>query len=94
MDRRTQLRSLEHQLDLANRAVRLVIDDVTVERLRRFAHGVERQLADVKAALAEEETRARAHELWQEAGCPPGRDLEFWVRAERERDMKRLRELA
>jgi DUF2934 family protein len=93
MDRRTQLRSLEHQLDLANRAVRLVIDDVTVERLRRFAHDVECQLADARAALAEEETRARAHELWREAGCPPGRDLEFWLRAERERDMKRLREL-
>lgn len=24
-----------------------------------------------------------ASKLWQEADCPPGRDLEFWLKAER-----------
>ncbi len=26
----------------------------------------------------------RAYELWLEEGCPPGRDLEHWIKAERE----------
>lgn len=25
--------------------------------------------------------RKRAYELWEEAGCPEGRDIEFWERA-------------
>lgn len=28
--------------------------------------------------------RRRAHELWEEAGRPPDRDLEFWQKAEAE----------
>lgn len=32
----------------------------------------------------EEQIRQRAHELWEEAGRPDGRDQEFWRRAERE----------
>ncbi|MGL3109182.1 DUF2934 domain-containing protein [Bradyrhizobium sp. BR 1432] len=34
--------------------------------------------------ILEEETRRRAHELWENEGRPEGRDLEFWLRAERE----------
>jgi hypothetical protein len=26
----------------------------------------------------------RAHELWEAEGCPEGRELEFWLQAERE----------
>jgi hypothetical protein len=26
----------------------------------------------------------RAHEIWIERGCPEGRDVEFWLAAERE----------
>src|SRR4051812_10349833 len=32
----------------------------------------------------DEQIRRRAHELWEEAGRPEGRELEFWHRAERE----------
>lgn len=32
----------------------------------------------------EERVRQRAEQLWDEAGRPPGRDEEFWHRAERE----------
>ena len=32
----------------------------------------------------EERTRKRAHELWEEAGRPHGRDQEFWYQAELE----------
>ena len=32
----------------------------------------------------EKRIRERAHQLWEEAGCPEGRDQEFWERAEQE----------
>jgi hypothetical protein len=32
----------------------------------------------------EEEIRSRAHELWEQAGKPEGRDEEFWHLAEQE----------
>ena len=32
----------------------------------------------------QEATRERAHELWQQAGCPEGRSDEFWFAAERQ----------
>jgi len=31
----------------------------------------------------EQQVRERAHRLWEEAGCPQGRDDEFWHEAER-----------
>jgi hypothetical protein len=32
----------------------------------------------------EEQIRARAHELWEKAGKPEGREDEFWRQAEKE----------
>lgn len=32
----------------------------------------------------DEQIRARAHQLWEEAGCPDGQAEDFWHRAERE----------
>ena len=31
-----------------------------------------------------EQVRRRAYELWQEAGSPTDREMEFWLQAERE----------
>lgn len=31
-----------------------------------------------------EDIRARAHQLWEQAGRPEGREEEFWHKAERE----------
>jgi hypothetical protein len=31
-----------------------------------------------------EQVRRRAYELWQEAGSPADREMEFWLQAERE----------
>ena len=31
-----------------------------------------------------ERIRQRAHEMWQEAGSPPDRELDFWLKAEAE----------
>ena len=36
------------------------------------------------AEPTEEQIRARAHELWEKAGQPEGRDKEFWELAEQE----------
>ena len=40
--------------------------------------------------IQHEEIAARSRELWQRAGSPDGRDLEFWLGAEAE--LKRERE--
>jgi hypothetical protein len=32
----------------------------------------------------EEQIRCRAHELWEQAGKPEGREMDFWLQAERE----------
>jgi hypothetical protein len=50
-------------------------------RYTRIADALERrrQRADLKDRI-----RARAHEIWKEQGCPPGRDLDHWLAAERE----------
>jgi hypothetical protein len=45
------------------------------------------ELRDRARALAhpdEDNIRRRAREIWEENGKPVGRDLEFWLRAERE----------
>jgi len=38
----------------------------------------------VVANLPEEDIRERAHELWEAAGRPEGREEEFWLEAERQ----------
>ena len=43
----------------------------------------------------DDKLRERAHQLWEQAGRPEGRQDEFWYRAERElREMEQLRERA
>lgn len=41
-------------------------------------------------SIQHEQIAARSHELWQKAGSPDGRDLEFWLGAEAE--LRRERE--
>ena len=36
------------------------------------------------AKPTDEQIRQRAHQLWEQAGCPDDRDEEFWHEAERE----------
>ncbi|MGY4502002.1 hypothetical protein ACVWYH_005959 [Bradyrhizobium sp. GM24.11] len=84
MDYLPELRRLEHQLELAHRAVSLISDGATVERLEAFAREISVRLRRLKATSLEAETRKRAYELWENAGRPEGRDLEFWLRAESE----------
>jgi hypothetical protein len=36
------------------------------------------------SAIDQDKVRARAFEIWQAEGCPEGRDMEHWIRAEAE----------
>jgi hypothetical protein len=84
MDYLPEFQRLDHQLELALRAISRIGDRETVQRLQEFAREIGERLRILKAARLEEETKRRAHELWEEAGRPEGRDLEFWLGAERE----------
>jgi hypothetical protein len=43
----------------------------------------------------DDQIRTRAHQLWEHAGRPDGREHEFWHQAEQElREMEDLREIA
>ncbi|MGY8635809.1 DUF2934 domain-containing protein [Bradyrhizobium sp. 14AA] len=64
--------------------MRRITDRETVQRLQAFAHEIGDSLRRLQAAAREEAIRRRAYDLWQSGGRPQGRDLEFWLSAERE----------
>jgi hypothetical protein len=78
-------RKLQHQVELAERAASVVSDQNTAQRLRAFAEDARKILQrQLTAMRRKREVRARAYELWDQAGRPSGRDQEFWFRAEDE----------
>jgi len=59
------------------------VGDNDQQRISAFAE----ELKDRARTLAtpnENQIRIRAREIWEENGCPSGRDEEFWLQAERE----------
>jgi hypothetical protein len=74
-------KKLEHQIELATRAAAYIADESTASRLKRFADQLRQKLFRPSRSR---QIRARAYELWEKAGRPAGRDLEFWLEAERE----------
>jgi Protein of unknown function (DUF2934) len=84
MDHRDELQKLHHQLELANRAIPMIGDPATVQRLERLAEEIKAKFDDLQGAVKREAIGRRAFELWHKAGRPKGRDLEFWLRAEGE----------
>lgn len=74
-------RKIEHQIDLATRAAALASDRTTVQRFRTFAEELRQKLRQM---VRHPKVRSRAYELWEEAGRPLHRDLEFWIEAERQ----------
>ncbi|WP_342738993.1 DUF2934 domain-containing protein [Bradyrhizobium sp. B117] len=78
MDERAKL---EHQIELATKAAAYIRDESTVSRLRRFANELRQRLFPF---TRDQQIKMRAHELWEHAGRPAGRDLDFWLEAERE----------
>lgn len=86
-------KKIEHQIELATRAASLVKDESTVQRFRTFADELKQKLLRM---MRRGKVRARAYELWEQAGRPTDRDVEFWLEAERqieeEREQRRLSE--
>ena len=72
---------LEHQMELATRAAACIADETTAARFRRFADELRQRLF---SSSLHRQISARAFELWNQAGRPIGRDLDFWLAAERE----------
>lgn len=72
---------IEHQIELATRAAALVKDETTIQRFRSFAEELKRKLRRI---MRRGKVRARAYELWEQAGRPADRDLDFWLEAERQ----------
>jgi hypothetical protein len=62
-----------------------ITDQTTYQRLKAFVEELRDRLQRRLAARRpKQEITARAHELWEQHGRPTGRDLEFWLQAERE----------
>jgi hypothetical protein len=79
MDRERE--KIQHQLELATRVAGSINDETTVQRLRSFADELQQKL---RWLMRRPQIKARAYELWEEAGRPAERDVEFWLEAERQ----------
>jgi len=85
MDQRDGPEELERKIELASRISASINDQTTIERLRRWVEDLRQRLRERLAARrTRQEIEARARELWEQNGCPAGRDLEFWLQAEAE----------
>ena len=83
MNRKQVVGDLLAKADKYRNLARWVTDRLTIQRI--FALSVElKQRARALARPDENEIRKRAREIWEENGRPAGRDLEFWLQAERE----------
>jgi hypothetical protein len=83
MNRKQIVADLLAKADKYRNLARWVTDRLTIQRI--FALSVElKQRARALARPDENEIRHRAREIWEENGRPAGRDLEFWLQAERE----------
>jgi hypothetical protein len=83
MNRKQIVGELLAKADKYRNLARWVTDRLTIQRI--FALSLElKQRARALARPDENEIRKRAREIWEENGRPAGRDLEFWLRAERE----------
>ena len=78
-------RELEHKIERANRIASSVTDQTTRELLGAWVEELRQKLRQLlDARRTKHEITARARELWEQNGCPAGRDLEFWLQAEAE----------
>ena len=75
MDHLAELERLQHQLELANRAIALIGDRETVERLETFATEIRERLADLRASLGRGKTSRRAYAYGR---TPAGRKDVTW----------------
>ena len=77
---------IERQLEQAERlAPAAATDPTTYQRIKAFIEELRQKLQRRRLARKTKEgVRARARELWDQHGRPPGRDLDFWLEAERQ----------
>ena len=81
------LRELQRKFEQCSRLSFLAGDAMTKQRLAEFRDELAEALINYpcrREHISEDAVRVRAHDLWEQHGCPAGRDDEFWVRAERE----------
>jgi hypothetical protein len=85
MDQSEDPHELERKIEQASRIASALSDQTTVERLTAWAQGLRSRLRQIlDARRTKQEISKRAHELWEQSGHPPDRDLEFWLQAEAE----------
>ncbi len=85
MDQIEDSQELEREIERASRLASVVGDQTTYQRLKHFVDELKQNLRRRLAARRSKEAiGARARELWEIEGRPPGRDLDFWLQAERE----------
>ena len=90
MNQKQVVSGLLRKADKYRRLARWVGDSETVKSVEGLIEELKQQ-ARVVAKPDDVRVRNRAHEIWEENGRPPGRDLEFWLEAEREfREAERL----
>jgi hypothetical protein len=85
MDQKKDREELERQLEQAQRLAAVVSDQTTLQRIREFVDELKQRLQRRLAERRSKEAiRARARALWELNGRPSGRDIDFWLQAERE----------
>jgi len=85
MDQSEDSPELERKIEQAARIASHVNDPTTVERLKAWIEDLKKKLRQRREArLIKQEITIRAREIWEQNGCPSGRDLEFWLQAESE----------
>jgi hypothetical protein len=83
LDQKNVVVSLLEKADKYREFARWVTDSETVQRILSLTEEL-KQRARAMAKPSEDQIRKRAHELWERAGKPDGRDEEFWHQAEKE----------
>jgi hypothetical protein len=86
MSYKEQVADLLSKANKYRRLARTVSDQEIVGRISNLSDDLKKQAEQLNRMLREETIRTRAHQIWQQHNCPPGRDDEFWLQAERELD--------
>ena len=85
MDQSEDPQELKLKIERASRIASRVTDQTTIELLGAWVKELRQKLRQLlDARRTKHEIKARARELWEQNGCPAGRDLKFWLQAESE----------
>lgn len=85
MDQRDDPEELERKIAQASRLANRVSDQTTIGMLSAWIEELKQTLQRHRERRRlRDETRKRAQDLWERAGRPSGRDVEFWLQAESE----------